>query len=582
MKASLLSAILLFSLALAKEGGVCFSNGLQGTCQKVANCNWGFTVTGACPNDPADVKCCLSKDCKNPDTGTGGTCLDSDRITCGNGGGYIKGQCPGSATVQCCVNEFLVDGTAIPDVDFDIGESYAGLLPVSSNPGENRKLYFWFFPSENPLAGDEITIWLNGGPGCSSLEGLLQENGPFLWQYGTFRPVKNPFSWVKLTNMVWVEQPVGTGFSQGTPDAKSEDDVASQFLGFFKNFVDTFSLHGRKVYITGESYAGYYIPYIANAMLSSHDTNHYRVSGILMYDPVIGSDALQTQIPSAAFANYWNPLLDLDPPFLANIRSRAASCGYTSYMDKYLAFPPPGPFPAPPSLTAGCRIWEDIAAAAQIKNPCFNRYHIVTTCPLLWDVLGFPGSDEYLPDGAEIYFNRQDVQKAIKAPQTTWKECVDGVFVGNGDTSMPSASTVLPSVIERLGRTIIGQGLLDYVVMANGTLLAIQSMKWNGKQGFSARPSEPLIVPELPGLELGERAGFGIMGEWRTERNLTYSSVHLAGHMVPQYAPSASYRHVEYLLGRISDLSDTRPFTTAGKSFNSEVMAVLAPEYYIN
>jgi carboxypeptidase D len=85
------------------------------------------------------------------------------------------------------------------------GESYAGLLPIS-NKTAAPELYFWFFPSTNPAAKKEILIWLNGGPGCSSLEGLLQENGPFLWQYGTFRPVKNPWTWVNLTNVVWVEQ----------------------------------------------------------------------------------------------------------------------------------------------------------------------------------------------------------------------------------------------------------------------------------------------------------------------------------------------------------------------------------------
>jgi carboxypeptidase D len=109
-------------------------------------------------------------------------------------------------------------------------------------------------------------------PGCSSLEGLLQENGPFLWQYGTYKPVKNPYTWVNLTNVVWVEQPVGTGFSQGIPTATSETDVADQFLGFWENFVDTFGLHGRKVFVTGESYAGYYVPYIADAMLNKNDT----------------------------------------------------------------------------------------------------------------------------------------------------------------------------------------------------------------------------------------------------------------------------------------------------------------------
>lgn len=99
-----------------------------------------------------------------------------------------------------------MDGTKIPDVDFDIGESYAGLLPISDNANETSQLYFWFFPSNNTAAEKEIVIWLNGGPGCSSLEGLLQENGVFSWQYGTYRPVENPWTWVKLTNVVWVEQ----------------------------------------------------------------------------------------------------------------------------------------------------------------------------------------------------------------------------------------------------------------------------------------------------------------------------------------------------------------------------------------
>ncbi len=55
--------------------------------------------------------------------------------------------------------KFAVDGTKIPDVDFDVGESYAGLVPISSDVNEERKLFFWFFPSSNPAATDEILIW---------------------------------------------------------------------------------------------------------------------------------------------------------------------------------------------------------------------------------------------------------------------------------------------------------------------------------------------------------------------------------------------------------------------------------------
>lgn len=65
--------------------------------------------------------------------------------------------------------EFSVNGSAIPDVDFDVGESYAGQLPISSDPDDKNRLFFWFFPSENPAAEKEILIWLNGGVSCPSL-----------------------------------------------------------------------------------------------------------------------------------------------------------------------------------------------------------------------------------------------------------------------------------------------------------------------------------------------------------------------------------------------------------------------------
>lgn len=58
-------------------------------------------------------------------------------------------------------SEFIVNGSAIPDTDFDIGESYAGLLPVGGD--SNGELYFWFFPTSDVDTPKEIIIWLNGG-----------------------------------------------------------------------------------------------------------------------------------------------------------------------------------------------------------------------------------------------------------------------------------------------------------------------------------------------------------------------------------------------------------------------------------
>ncbi|KAF7350411.1 Carboxypeptidase [Mycena venus] len=168
--------------------------------------------------------------------------------------------------------KFAVNGTNIPLYDYDLGESYAGLLPIAQeyridpNGTDARELFFWFFPSENPAAADEITIWLTGGPGCSSL----------------------------LANIVYIEQPVGVGFSQGTPGLlHDETDVAQELLGFWKNFMEAFELQGRKVIVAGESYAGYYIPYIADAMLNANDTRFFNVASTFMVDPIIGNQDAQ-------------------------------------------------------------------------------------------------------------------------------------------------------------------------------------------------------------------------------------------------------------------------------------------------
>ncbi|GAM82664.1 hypothetical protein ANO11243_006460 [Dothideomycetidae sp. 11243] len=471
--------------------------------------------------------------------------------------------------------KFAINSTAIPDVPFDIGEAYGGLLPIS-DAANSSEFYFFFQPSANPNATDEILIWLNGGPGCSSLEGLLQENGPFLWQYGTFAPVENQYKWTNLTNVVWVEQPAGTGFSSSDGhNVTSETEVAADFLGFWKNFVDTFGLHERKVFIAGESYAGYFVPYIADAMLNENDTCYYNLDSIMIYDPSLTYGVLQEDLVAAAFVTENFNAFNLNDTFMTSILNRSANCGYDDFANTYLddsAFPPNGTLPTPPNFDNSdpeCNIWNDIFNAVSLINPAFDIYQIFTTPPNLWDVLGFPGSFNYLPAGADIYFNRTDVQQAINAPIQEWEECANGVLTT--DSSPPSALSVLPSVIERAQRTVIGHGLLDFILIANGTLLAIQNMTWNGAQGFSQPPSqfEDFYVPYHSELSLSNTAGAGVFGNYWTERGLTFVTVDLSGHMVPQYAPSASYRHLEFLLGRIESLGEVSDFTTQQGDFGN-------------
>jgi hypothetical protein len=91
--------------------------------------------------------------------------------------------CPPFCILTRSINyfiEYVVNGTGIPGVNFDVGESYAGLMPITTNPNGTDKFYFWFFPTTNtdPAAQEEILIWLNGGPGKMNLYSpLMKSNG---------------------------------------------------------------------------------------------------------------------------------------------------------------------------------------------------------------------------------------------------------------------------------------------------------------------------------------------------------------------------------------------------------------------
>ena len=89
------------------------------------------------------------------------------------------------------------------------------------------------------------------------------------------------------------------------------------------------------------------------------------------------------------------------------------------------------------------------------------------------------------------------MQKAINAPPTNYASCGDdklGIY--SDDLSVPSALGPLPKVIEMTNNVIIGHGLFDFLLLANGSLVTIQNMTWNGAQGFSEYPSSKFYVSD--------------------------------------------------------------------------------------
>jgi serine carboxypeptidase-like clade 2 len=141
--------------------------------------------------------------------------------------------------------------------------------------------------SQGDPSTDPVLLWLNGGPGCSSLLGMITEVGAFVQEDGSEDFVKNPYAWNLKANLLFLESPVGVGFSYTTEllysysDPNTATDTYAALLNFFKKFPQ---YKGRDFFISGESYAGMYIPFAATAIVNGNkaSTDKINLKGVLI------------------------------------------------------------------------------------------------------------------------------------------------------------------------------------------------------------------------------------------------------------------------------------------------------------
>ncbi len=438
----------------------------------------------------------------------------------------------------------------IPTVPFKVPESWAAMMPIDTRDKSKGKYFFWMYPAASQAGIDDVTIWLNGGPGCSSLEGLLQENGPYLfpWNITGQAPepyVKpNPYSWHKLSTLIAVDQPVTTGFSVGKVIASNQKDIADAFYGFITNLYVAFpELKGKRLWLAGESYSGRFVSEIAFRLLQNG--NPFNLQGIAINDPDFASGFFTEEAPSIQFAKRHKHHMRLSDAFLEKMDEEAAKHGLKDFMDKNLVYPPPdGGIHIPEEMEADPDYspFNAITDEAAANNDDFNVYNVIQSVPIA-DPLGYPPSADDA-SAKNILNDIPGLKEMIHASNKAWLECtLKSPFVNGEDSSPPPAETVLPHVIETLQRTVINHGNRDWVLMANGSRLGIQNMTWAGMRGFQSGSNSPLVVD-------GQ-----VAGNWHTERKLTFIEVYESGHMIPQDQPKAAYKTQQYLLGQVTSLS---------------------------
>jgi len=193
-------------------------------------------------------------------------------------------------SVTCTPNEHSVGQLPYFNTNDTQPCSYAGTLP--SNEAETHHLFYWLYPAADENA--PLTIWLNGGPGASSTFGNFLEIGPMrITRTGTgvddFLVSTTEETWTSLTHLVFIDQPVGTGFSWGEPLLTSMDESSLEYIYFLEQLFTLYpEFVGHDLYFTGESYGGKYLPLYAYNMLLHNQTvgsTYFNLKATMCGDP---------------------------------------------------------------------------------------------------------------------------------------------------------------------------------------------------------------------------------------------------------------------------------------------------------
>ncbi|KAF8637623.1 hypothetical protein AX17_002692 [Amanita inopinata Kibby_2008] len=239
----------------------------------------------------------------------------------------------------------------LPNVTFALGRMFAGNIPVQRQAHPNDTLFFiGVEKSKGSLtmsAGHDDSepwgIWLNGGPGSSSMFGMFFENGPIRIE-SNYSISSNPHSWDKVADYFWIDQPVGVGYSTADADgyAPDEDQVGEDFMGFLGNLVKVFpNLAKRPLHITGESYAGTYIPYIMKAYFQM-DHPPVNLAKVAIGDGSITSAVVFELLPALSIIETYPQLIGYDPDVFKYFKEQSHLCGF----DISLSYPQNGIIPS--------------------------------------------------------------------------------------------------------------------------------------------------------------------------------------------------------------------------------------------
>ncbi|XP_039134328.1 serine carboxypeptidase-like 34 [Dioscorea cayenensis subsp. rotundata] len=354
-----------------------------------------------------------------------------------------------------------------PEVNF---RHYSGYVTVDENHG--RALFYWFFEAIDHVDERPLLLWLNGGPGSSSIGyGEAEELGPFLIQKGVPELKFNKHSWNKEANLLFLEAPVGVGFSYTNTssdlDQLGDHFTANDSYNFLVNWFKRFpQFKSHEFYIAGESYGGHYLPQLAEKIFDENKKtskeNYINLKGFMVGNAwmddetdtigmvkyawshaIISDELYQTIMINCDFSNQNNS---------NDICDTANTDFFETYklIDMYSLYTPKCVEQNTPVSSRGLR------KIAGITSKFFPSQQKRSESLVLK-----AGYDPCISKYSDVYFNRPDVQEALHANVTKlpyeWSHC-SGVIRAWNDYQI----SLLPTI-----RKLINGGLRVWVYSGN-------------------------------------------------------------------------------------------------------------------
>ena len=437
---------------------------------------------------------------------------------------------------------------------------FAGYVTIDA--AHNKRLFYWFVESQRRPAEDPLVLWLNGGPGSSSLVGLLTEHGPF-------RPTRDgglePYAhaWNRVANVLYVEAPAGVGFSRSddpgdytTDDQKTAADNYAFLQAWFALYPE---YRQHALYLSGESYAGHYIPTLAREILARDTAQSLRVAGLLVGDPATHQDWFLRSMPGEDAWPYMGFLFHHGLVSHAAYEAAFVACKFAAYLaDCSANFSAKSPA-CRAALTAAIK---EIPATLDVYNVdadvCLQHDNGVSNTlqhTAQWnglsrhllqlrqqlsaipsDATATTGTGEvqyeqdhrvdpclasYMPK----YLNRADVQRALHVEPTVWKE-FGGIHYGTMDDDMvPVYQEILNHPRARAWRILIFSGDFDLCVPFEAT------QRWVRCLG------RPVARPWHAWTLASGQVGGNIIEYDR----IAFLTIKGSGHMVPYYTPEKGF-----------------------------------------